>query len=485
MASVPADIEMPDDDAPPSIAFARDAFPVRPVFAVVVPPRGSEENARLLALCTLSGGGAAGAVFHSGPRPAPSDVRAFWVDTVSPDSVARLFERGGHPGDLRLSGAPPDRYGRQPVAVLTFLDLSQGLAGGDRLSTPWEMRLALARVFAAAKDRAWKAAADVLDPAGLMRSGTVATPDGNPMTREGFGAFMRDGAAKADRRMDVSSHPIRDFRLLATEDLSEEIVREARAVLYGAPDLPPDGPATALLKGRIGDFVEALRSGGDYERAHTRLQTALALAVAPGAACPAIRRLVEGRGPGAVCWRNLFAANGMVLTALRRARAPETARNAEAVAKLPEWARRAVQDPTSVLTARPRTLDHVPGMLGDRHRPYLALPATRMAVAPGLLNHLAEMPKGHAEALLANTSLLLSAMDEIENLHAWLPEARDSLAVGWHALARVVAEADPDRAASLADRAPAFLTEGAMSRQFLDSSPVFHRAMTAPQGPSL
>jgi hypothetical protein len=486
MIKVVADIEMPDDGTPPSITYPRDAFPSRPVFAVVIPPAGSEEEARLFALCSKGRTSSPGPVFHEGPRSAGATVRGYAIDTVDPEAVARLFERGNHPGDLRLLDAPRDRFGRDQTAVLTFLDLSQGLAHGDKISAPWEMRLGLAVACAGLGHRRWSAAADVLDPAGLMRDGAIAIPGGNPITHEGFHRYMVDAVGRSSRRMDVSHHPMRDFRLLQADEILEEIVRDGRAILYGCPDLPPEGPATDLLKRRLGEFVETIRTGGNPDAAYALLQIRIAATMAPGQISPALRRLMEGHGPGAVCWRNLFSPNGLIATALKRTRSPETTRrHADAASKLPHWARRAVLDPSTILTGCPRTLDQMREALGDRHRPYLSLPASRLAAAPGLHASLSALPKGHAEALLGNTALLLSALDEIENRHTSLPEARDAVAIGWHAVARTVAKNDPSRSEALAAESPGFTTERATALPFLSAHPAFHPSLDAGAGPRL
>lgn len=487
MSMIAADLEMPDDGSPPTIAYHRNAFPSRPIFAVVIPPGGSEEEARLFALCADGKPATPGTAFHEGPRSAGGTILGFAVAPTDPESVARLFERGNHPGDLRLLDAPRDRFGRDQTVALTFLDLSQGLAHGDKISTPWEMRLGLAVACAGLRHRRWLAAADVLDPAGLMRDGAIPIPGGNPMTLEGFHRYMLDGAQRSSRRMDVAHHPIRDFRLLHDADLLDEIMQDARAILYGCPDLAPDGPVSDLLKHQIGAFVETIRTKGDLKAASTLLQSHIAATLAPGRVfCPALQRLIDGHGPGSVCWRNLFAPNGLLITALKRAKTPETPRQlANAVSKLPYWARRAVLDPSSILRGRPQTLDQLRNGLGDRHHPYLALPAARLAASPGLHTGLSSLPNGHAEALLANTALLLAALDEIENRHALLHDARDAVAIGWHAIAKTIAEADPSRSATLAAEAPDFITERAMELPFLSAHPTFHRSLHASSGPRL
>lgn len=478
MAKIVADIEMPDDGAPPAIRYPRNTFAVRPIFVVIVPPAGSEESARLFALCTERASPSSGAIFHKGPRPPASDVHAFLIETVDPEAVARLFERGNHPGDLRLVDAPRDHLGRDQTAVLAFLDLSQGLAHGDSICTPWDTRLGLAVACAELGGRQWAAAADVLDPARLMRDGVIATPGGNPMTSENFHRFMLDATEKTNRRMDVSHHPMRDFRLLQVDELLEEITRDARAIMYGCPDLPPDGPAIDLLKNGIDGLAETLRTRGDHDAAYSRLRTQMAAVMADRPTPPAIRRLLDGQGPGAVCWRNLFAPNGLITTAWRRVRSPEsTGRLAEATSRLPHWAKRAVLDPSTILTGSPKTLDQARATLGDRHRPYLSLPASRLAAAPGLQASLSGLPGGHAESLLNNTSLLLTALDEIENLHALLPYARDAVAVGWHAIARTIAESNPERSAELSAAAPDFVTARALALPFLSAEPAFHRSL--------
>lgn len=487
MSRIAADIEMPDDGSPPTIAYARGAFPSRPIFAVVVPPGGSEEQARLFALCGAGKPAAPGGVFHEGPRSAGDAILGFAIEPVDPEAVARLFERGTHPGDLRLLNAPRDRFGRDQTAALTFLDLSQGLAHGDKVSTPWEMRLGLAVACAGLRHRQWSAAADVLDPAGLMRDGAIPAPAGNPMTREGFHRYMVDSAERSSRRMDVAHHPIRDFRLLQDADLLDEIVQDAAAILYGCPDLAPDGPAADLLKHQIGEFVETIRTSGNVSAAADLLQTRIAAILAPRQApSSALQRLMAGHGPGAVCWRNLFAPNGLLATAMRRAKAPEASRrSADAVSKLPHWAMRAILDPSTILKARPLTLEHLRNTLDDRDRPYLALPAARLAAAPGLHAGLSSLSQEDAEGLLANTALLLAALDEIENRHALLHDARDALAIGWHAIAKVIAEADPSRSDALAAEAPDFVTEKAMALPFLSAHPVFHQRLSATAGPRL
>ena len=182
---IDVDIEIPDAGEP-AIAYPRGAFPVRPVFVVVVPPGGGEEEARTFAVCVdwSAAPDRRGGVFHEGARPPALPSAAFALRPVDAEAVPRLFERGSHPGDFLVAGEPADDFRRAAKAVLIFLDLSDGLDHGAKVSTPAEMRFALARAFEELGG-AWGRAADLLDPAALVRSGAVPALGGNPLTAEG------------------------------------------------------------------------------------------------------------------------------------------------------------------------------------------------------------------------------------------------------------------------------------------------------------
>lgn len=444
---IAVDLEMPAY-GDPVIAYPRDAFPHRPVFVVVVPPGGGEEDARLFATCvdwdrsSLRLGGA----FHEGARPPAAPAQAYALDPLDPEAVPRLFERGGHPGDLLVAGAGGDRYGRAAKAVLMFMDLSEGFSHSAKVSTAIEMRLSLAEAFSG-MGGAWHRAADLLDPAALMRSGSVPVLGGNPLTAEGHHRLMLEASAAADAGMDVDRHPILDFRSLTRAELAHEIRSDGRAAAFGVPDLDPRGPGARLLVQLLGRLSDAVEADTDVapgiDAARRGLDAALAAGEDP------IRRLASGAGPGAACWRNLFAPSGLIGTACRRMADPSCDLPiVEAVAALPDWAQRAFRDPGAILRSRPRRIDHLEMILTDRHRPWFALPAKRISAGPAVAAALAGLDAGRLETVLSGTRLLVSALDTIPNGHLQAGEARGALAIGWRILARAACERGilaPDR----------------------------------------
>jgi hypothetical protein len=438
---IAVDLEMPEI-GDPAIAYPRGAFPHRPVFVVAVPPGGGEEDARLFAVCvdwdksSLKLGGA----FHEGARPPAAPAQAFALEPIDPDAVPRLFERGGHPGDLLVAGAGGDGPGRAAKAVLMFMDLSEGFSHSAKVSTAIEMRLSLAEAFSG-MGGAWHRAAGLLDPAALMRSGAVPVLGGNPLTAEGHHRLMLESAAAADAGMDVDRHPILDFRSLTRAELAHEIRSDGRAAAYGVPDLDPGGPGARLLVQLLGRLSDAVEAGTDVAPGIDEVRHGLDAALAAGE--DPIRRLASGAGPGAVCWRNLFAPSGLIGTADRRMADPSfDLPIVEAVAALPDWARRAFRDPGAILRRRPRRIDHLEMILTDRHRPWLALPAKRISAGPAVTASLAALDADRLETVLSGTRLLVSAFDAIPNSHPRASEARGALALGWRILARAVCERD-------------------------------------------
>ena len=432
---IAVDIEMPDR-GPPTIAYPPGVFPHRPVFVAAIPPNGGEEDARLFAVCvdwprsSLMAGG----VFHEGARPPAAPSRAFALAPIDVDAVPRLFERGGHPGDFLVSGRR-DRGGHPLKSVLMFLDLSQGLSHSMKVSTPVETRVALAVAFAELGE-AWSLAADQLDPAALVRSGAVAPLGGNPLTAEGHHRLMLETAAADDARMHVDRHPIQDFRSLTRDELAHEIRHDGRAAAYGVPDLDPAGAGRRLLQHALGSLSDAVASASDVSAALEQVRKRLAEALQ--AREEPVLRLASGSGPGAACWRNLFAAEGLVAVAWRRLDHPDCDDAiVDAVSRLPAWARRVFREPSDILRRRLRRVDDLDMMLEDRHRPWLALPARRISAAPALPTALENLDADRLITVAAGTRLLIEAFDDIPNTHADAVGARDALALGWRVLIRV------------------------------------------------
>ena len=440
---IDVDIEIPDAGEP-AIAYPRGAFPVRPVFVVVVPPGGGEEEARTFAVCVdwSAAPDRRGGVFHEGARPPALPSVAFALRPVDAEAVPRLFERGSHPGDFLVAGEPADDFRRAAKAVLIFLDLSDGLDHGAKVSTPAEMRFALARAFEELGG-AWARAADLLDPAALVRSGAVPALGGNPLTAEGHHRFMLDLAARADAGMDVDRHPIVDFRSLTDAELAHEIIHDGRAAAYGAPDLRRDGPGARLLLAAVAGVAAAVEARRGVPGALGAAKRCLEEALADGE--PAVARLASGRGPGSTCWRNLFADEGLLARAARRAAEPDCdADLADAVGRMPLWQRRAFRSPGEVLRNRLARLDLLEARLEDRHRPFLALHLRRISASPGLRDGLAALDDARLDLLLQGTRALISAYDDLPNRHAEVAPAREALALGWRRLAAERVRRDPD-----------------------------------------
>ena len=439
---IDVDIEVPDVGEP-MIAYPKGSFPARPVFVVAIPPGGGEEEARAFALCVdrSAAPNRRDGVFHEGARPPAMPSAAFALRPIDTEAVPRLFERGNHPGDFLISGELADGPRRPAKAVLIFLDLSDGLDHGTKVSTPAEMRFGLARAFEELGG-AWVRAADLLDPAGLVRSGVVPALGGNPLTAEGHHRLMLDLAAKADARMDIDRHPIVDFRSLTDAELAHEIRHDGRAAAYGVPDLRCGGPGARLLLDVLAGVASAVEAGqgvpGALGVARRCLEEALTDAE------PAVLRLASGRGPGATCWRNLFAPEGLLALAARRAEAPDCdADLVDAVARMPLWLRRTFRAPPEVLRQRPARLDLLESRLGDRHRPFLALHVRRISASPGLRGGLAALEISRLDLLLDGTRALISAYDSLPNRHPDVAPARDALALGWRRLAGERLRRDP------------------------------------------
>lgn len=431
---IAVDLEMPERGSP-SIAYRADLFPHPPVFVVAIPPAGGEEDARLFAVCVdwSKSSLMAGGVFHEGARPPAAPSRAFALTPIDAEAVPRLFERGGHPGDLLVAGRRDPR-GHPLKAVLLFMDLSQGLSHSMKVSTPIETRVALAVVFDGLGD-AWARAADQLDPAALVRSGAVIPLGGNPLTAEGHHRLMLETVAAADARMGVDRHPMQDFRSLTREELADEIRRDGRAAAYGVPDLDPAGAGRRLLQHALGSLSDAVAGSEGGAAALDLVRCSLDQALRSSE--DPVLRLASGSGPGAACWRNLFAPEGLVATAARRLDRPDCDDAVvDAVGRLPAWARRVFRDPAEILRRRPRRVDDLGMTLADRHRPWFALPARRISAAPALGDALHLLDPERLTIVVSGTRLLIEAFDTIPNAHPQAGQARDALALGWRVLVR-------------------------------------------------
>lgn len=436
----------------PSVVWPKGAFPVRPVFAVVIPPGGTEEDARLFAVCTEGRAEVDVAPFHEGPRPDILPTEGYVLDTVDPEAVPRLFERGSHPGDLIILGAGNDRFGRPESAVLTFFHLDEGFSYEYKLSTPAEMRVGLARACSAVGEPMWDKAAELFDPMGMMRNGMLK--GGNPMTREEFHRHMLERSGEG---MNTSSQPLRDFRSLTMAELCAEILADAKATVSANPDMRRDLAGYRLLSESIPSVIEALKADNLGEASHMlpAVHDLLRDPTLFDGSCPAMNRLTNGIGAAANCWRNIFHPDGMLGIAEERMRHPGVHDDiVAAVADLPDWARRAFRDPDEVLRHRPRLLDNVPARLVDRHRPYLSLKVARLTASPGLRNHVSALVDDRLEFLLGCTELLIGAYDTIPNSHEGAKQARSALALGWHVLASESARRHPEGLQSLTERSP-------------------------------
>ena len=463
---VVVDIEL-SDDAPPAIAYPRGSFPSDPVFSVVIPPGGCEEDARMFAICLPPSTAKAGV--RKGKRLQRA-VEWYPIESLDHESVPRLFERGVHPGDFRIIGSAMDRAGRERRAALVFFDFSQGSASQIRSSTDPELRRALAEACEAVGTKAWKGAAEIADPSGLLRKGVVSLPS-QPSSVDAPQASMAVG------------DPIRDFRLLSTTELLDEIGREARSILYGCPDLPANGPSAAFLKRDIDAFLGAFRrKDQDFETAYATLASQMDGLIKSGKDAQALNRLGSGYGPGALPWRNLFAPNGLIAVLMDRARHPARKHLAtDQVAALPDWAKAAVTNPREILLRRPSSLEEADYALSTLKYPYFPLKANRMAASPGLRRLLDQEDESRLTQLLENSELLVKAFDEIENSYSLKPEARDSLAIGWHVIAYSLLSRFPEVSDSVRARAPKFVTEDARTRPFLTLSQPTPSATPAPR----
>jgi hypothetical protein len=449
---VVVDIELPDE-ARPAIAYPRGSFPTDPVFAVVIPPGGTEEDAKIFAICITVQQQVKPAP-RKGRRP-PQKPQWYPIEALDPEIVPRLFERGVHPGDFRILGTSFDRTGER-TAPLAFFDFSLGPASKIRSSTSPELRLALAQACESVGTKAWKGAAEVADPSGLLRQGVVSLPETSPQP---------DPAPS----FEVAKQPIRDYRPLSNIELLDEIGRDARSILYGCPDLPANGPSAIFLKKDIDAFLSALRARNqDPETAYSILAKQMEKLPRSGKDGDALARLSAGYGPGAVAWRNLFAEGGLIGTLMERIRYPGRKQAAiKQVAALPDWAKAAFVNPGEILLRRPTSLEEAEYAILTLKCVYLPLKANRLAAAPGLRRILSELDDVRLGELVDNNELLIKAFDEIENSSQLRDEARDAVAVGWHIVAHSFLSRFPEEAETFHQRAPKFVTEDARVRPFL------------------
>jgi len=456
------DLDMPAKGQP-IVAWPKGAFPSRPLFAVVIPPGGTQEDARLFAVTTEGRPKLDAAPFHEGPRPEILPTEGYVLETVDPEAVPRLFERGEHPGDLIISGAAPDRYNRPEIAVLVFYDLSEGFTYDHKLSTPAETRLGLAKACEALGSDKWLAAANQFDPMGFLRNGVLEEAGGNPMTQAEFHRYMLERQEASMTAPDVEKHPMTDYRSLTNDELAEELVRDSRAILYGNRDMRTDHSGYRLLAEAIPAFAAALREGRDDDLSLLKVVRDLASAGDQGVLDdPAMRRLAQGTGAGANCWRNLFHTHGLIDTAEERANSPTIHRDMiDGALALPDWARRFFRDPESIVRSRVKNISHVRSHLFDKHRPFLALPLARIAGAPGLKEEVSKLPAERLREVLDGTLLLIQAFNDIPSNSRLGREARNLLSVGWHVLATEVIRRRPDWSDILTERAPRLPPEAA------------------------
>lgn len=444
MIFVSVDLDVPEQ-GPPGIAYPRADLAAIPVVMAVIPPRGDEEDAKLFAVVRPDGipadAGGGGPVFADRRRaPAPA-VTGHVLEPIDPQAIPRLFERGGHPGDLQVMGLPKDARGRSPIAALCFLDLSQGLRSSDALSTPMEVRIALAEACSYLGEEVWREAAGLLDPASLMRDGMVPVTGGMPMTEAAFHQHMMEGAALANGLRERDSIPMVDYRLFDDRLLVGEIRGDARAILsVQRHQLHHGHPAHRLLSSVV-DLASALdrKDGQEAKALLESIRQQQAMVAEAADQDPVCQDMMRGVWAGAHLWRNLFSAEGTLATAERRLATPGCdAAVLDRMSLLAPEEARAFRDPGTMLLSQARRVDDLPRRLADPHRPFLLLPPARLAVAPATSTAISRLDKDGLCRLIGGNSALLDAFRDLPNRHPEAPQARDALIVG---LARLGLEA--------------------------------------------
>jgi len=250
-------------------------------------------------------------------RGAPTSnelLRADPAAAIDPDFPWRFWERGTHPGNIRIEGVD-DASGRQATRSLVLLDLSAGIDVNDS-TMPHPLRRALAVAIDASTDAAWRTTAAHLNRLGAFhrsRAGEVRTDDSRATPRPGKTiAVGRD----ASRTMP----PLRDFRFAPTADLLRELDYAPGVLMMARPDLRPYNLGTD----RLAEMASAFRSGNlsTFRRLHAQLAWTLAntrkiQAIAPDRrTASAVIDMIQGRGAGAgaVFLRDLLAPRGIVET---------------------------------------------------------------------------------------------------------------------------------------------------------------------------
>lgn len=445
----------------PLVRFPADAFPGIPVIHWVVPPGGTEEDAALFAFHWLRKPVPGGLFRGPAEKAAPFDCRRMVPTDV--DAAARVYERGEHPGDATVV----IKDGVSGLAVLSITDLSRGFSSGCRLSMPLEVRWGLAEACAASGEPVWLAAAEFLDPGGLMRDGVLPAGGGNPMTEAGFHEYMLE----INRPPPLSAMP--DWHLRDDASLAHEIAADAEAIVATRPDIGDGHPAKTLLGSAVPAFARAYASGDrlSAQAALAGVKVCLEAALSFGADDPA-SRLARGEGGAAVCWRNLFAEAGTIGTASARLREPGRDNAVlQQVASLPSRTARAFHNPSDVHVSRVTGARGL-ARLGSPNHSWLALPPSRFVASGELDAACRRLATGKLRELLAGTDNLVAAFDHVPNASPKAAEARDALALGLMVLAREATRRGlTDFTAA---SAPGFLDQSIASKPWMRSFPDCH-----------
>lgn len=373
------------------------------------------------------------------------------VEAGDPNLAWRLWERGKHPGDVRLEGQTDD-HGRQAVRVLVLLDFSEGLTASDDLTMPLPFRRALAEAMEVSSDSKWQVTAEAIDPGRALRGGRADE------TREVFTMAAIETALEeqAAREEDVAVGPMRDFRFAETAELVADLRRAPQILEIARPDMAGMDRASQ----RLAAMADAFQAGNleEFKRLHNQASWLIAnMARVQGkdgnedkVAMAEFLSLMQGdgRGAGAAYFRDIVSERGIVDTLEARLMDPKAHARFEAIglAMKDTKLRQLAIEPASI-TVR-RTAEEIGSALTSKDSanrlPVLALddsPLSRGKALPDVLRRAAVANPAAVRNLHARTGYLLKALEKAKELGSRdesLGRAIDRLERGTDLLAIIV-----------------------------------------------
>lgn len=442
-------VDLPVSGAPVIAAGAAGAsssdFPA--MLVSVIPVGGRPFDATLFAIRKAE----ADNVVRLGSKTAPSDILTMAEPVSAPDRnlAWRLFERGSHPGDVRLAGET-DEYGRQAVRVLVLLDFSQGLTASDDLTMPLAFRRALAEAMEVSSQAKWQVTAEALDPGRALRGGRADE------TQEVFTMGAIEAALAEEAGREAAVAPMRDFRFADNAELVADLKRAPQILSIARPDMAGMDRASQ----RMSAMADAFEAGdlAEFKRLHDQASWLIAnMARVQGkdgnedkAAMGEFLQLMqgEGTGAGAAYFRDMVADHGVIDTLEARLKDPAAHVRFEALGGAMKDAklRQLALEPTAI-TVR-RTAEEIGNALlakdSAARLPVLALddnPLARGKALPDVLMRAAIANPAAVRNLDARTGYLLKALEKAKSLGSRdpsLPAAIDRLERGSDLLAVIV-----------------------------------------------